>query len=357
MKYKYIHIFCVEESNYSKRIITFINNYPDDFNSSAHFFVTPYKTVIEALPDNDNILYYREGNGVTASLVNSYCEKADWIFLHGLPAPKEIINIKNKYLKKIIWRTWGHDIYDPHSVKIDGIRAAIKKLLYIYVDKKISNFKAIGVSNIVDRISVSQILRKEVAIKIVPYPSNLNILNYVVQEHEGINILLGHSGYPNDNHIGLLTKLEKYRNEDIHIYTILSYGDKEYIGEVEKYVKTNWSDKTTIIKNMLPYEEYVKFLSKIDIAIMDGMKSYALGNLFLLINMKKKIVLNSKGILAKAFDEIKIPYLTTDDLGKYSPDILFEPFEYENGIPLEFKFRTLEENKEIWKDLLSYLSC
>ena len=302
-----------------------------------------------------NLIYHEGDNRVTASLINYYCKRSEWVFLHGLPAPFEILLIKRKFLNKIIWRTWGHDIYDSHSVQVNGLRSLCKKYTYKFADNRISKFKAIGVSNIVDRISVSRILNKGVKFITIPYPSNLNEINKGTQIHDGINILLGHSGYPNDNHIYLLRKLERYKNEGIHVFTILSYGDPDYIGEVEAYIEDNWAGKATIIKKMLPYDEYVKFLSGIDLAIMDGKKSYALGNLFLLINLQKKIILNRDGVLAQAFDEINLPYLLTNKLGEYSPDELFSQVEYKDGVPIDFRFRSFEENKQLWKELLSFL--
>ena len=107
-------------------------------------------------------------------------------------------------------------------------------------------------------------------------------------------MLLGHSGIQNDNHISILKELKKFEDKKLHINLVLSYGDDIYVASVIDYVKKTWrEDKVTINTKKMSAQDYYSFLKSMDIAILDGKKSYALGNIEALLFFKKTIYLNN----------------------------------------------------------------
>ena len=218
-----------------------------------------------------------------------------------------------------------------------------------------------GISNTVDRIDITK-RYGNVKTRYVSYAnkaaceSRLKIKPYVKKDGEPLNILLGHSGFPNDNHISVLKKLKKYADQNICVHIVLSYGDAGYIEKVKQYAVETLGGKANIISERMPYDEYLEMLSKIDVAVLDGTKSYALGNLGALLFLEKKMVLNIKGVLKEAFDVDGIPYITTEDIGALSFEDFARPFVYEkanNGI----KYKQYEHYVQNWKNLFDELDA
>ena len=146
-KIKYLHILWMDDLKFYKNLVEMINKEKIYFNKEEHYFITPFKRVYENLKEYKNVCLVEEKN-----MLNRYGEKASFIFLHPLSLKKrQVIRIPNKIAKKIIWRTWGHDIR-PLDIKNDNIFVAnIKRILNKMYVNKVHKFKAIGIADDVDR--------------------------------------------------------------------------------------------------------------------------------------------------------------------------------------------------------------
>ena len=167
-----------------------------------------------------------------------------------------------------------------------------------------------------------------------------------------LNIMVGHAGNEIDNHINILKKMKKYENNNIMIYIVLSYGNEEYISEVKRYIKNEWSNKVEIIDNFLPIDKYNNLMSKMDIVILDGKKSYALGNIGMLLNLGKTIYLNEDGIIKEAFDKENIPYRCTNEIGNVSYDSFSNLKSYELKNESSFIYRNSNDVICSWKKMI-----
>ncbi len=120
---------------------------------------------------------------------------------------------------------------------------------------------------------------------------------------------------------------------------------------VEKYVHRYWPEKLIIHKEFMKFEDYVIFLSQIDIAIFDGIGSYALGNIEWMIEMGKTIVLNRYGVIKKAFDENCIPYVCSDCLATMSLEELTKKRDF-SKIGDGMKILSYNDVIKNWNDFL-----
>ena len=143
-----------------------------------------------------------------------------------------------------------------------------------------------------------------------------------------LNVLIGHAGTPRDNHLETIRRLEHLRTENIRFYFILSYGDPVYIKNIKLKAREILGDKAIFIDKFMLRDNYISFLNKMDIGIFDGVDSYALGNIEIFLNLKKKIYLNKNGVIAKAFSLKNIPFFATDDLTRINIDKLSSKVEY-----------------------------
>ena len=123
------------------------------------------------------------------------------------------------------------------------------------------------------------------------YTKRLNLmpLEGKILNSECINIQIGHSSTSILNHIDVLENLVKYKNENIKIYIPLSYGNKEYGDRVQEVAIQLFRDKVVCIREMMDKDDYMKFLSTIDIAIFNTTRQIGLGNITPLLYMEKNL--------------------------------------------------------------------
>ena len=155
-------------------------------------------------------------------------------------------------------------------------------------------------------------------------------------------------------HEKYLKKLSKYKNEDMQIYLVLSYGaDEARIQKLTTLANRLFREgQVTIITEMMDKEKYREFLSKMDVAIFPFLHQSALSNTQMMAFMGSKLYFDPRGVLAKGFlaggvksydcRKIgKIPFSTFKDYNEVPPvdAPLFSRGEYSNAV-------------KAWKDIL-----
>lgn len=367
-QYKYIHLFIANDIKFNPRIAKMLCEQENGFELEEHLLVTPFDRVYsifrEIKKDNPklSIELYQTNISLDAndiSIVDYYAVHCKWLFLHGIFPIQNSVLIKNKHCKKIIWRTWGNNVDFPHY-DYSVIKKLVLYLIEWYWKKKVRKFYAIGIGNLVDKINITDQFG-DVKTFYMPYPlpggkDMIEMARKRKKEQSGyLNIMVGHSGHQEDCHIQIMEDLSHLKDKPIHLYFVLSYGKEEYICKIEKYIEENWREKATVIKEFLTYDKYVNLLNQMDIAILDSERSYALGNIAILIGLKKKIFLNRKGILKRAFEIEKIPFCFTDTLKNITYEELLEPLDFSRCGPTDLHRKSYREEVEEWKYMLSSL--
>lgn len=319
-KVKFLHIFLHDGLGFVSKYIDMLNNEHEFFNKDEHLFLTNQPRIYETLKHYENIYFVED-----AKSINKYGDLGEWIIIHALNLSIiQLLSIKRKYAKKIIWRTWGHDVKVlPYK---NNLLKNIVKLVYNFLYRnKIKQFYAVGCASDVDVVKIKSFFGniRTVRIHYSFVKNRLNNLQSIfdnMHQSDCLKVLLGHSGCDTDNHIELLYKLKPYKDENMQIFLPLTYGDSKYINQVISTAKNIFAEKVTVIDKHIPYYDYAKFISGIDVAIMDQTHSAALGNINLLAFFKKKIFVNKNGDLAKALLDKNCEVYTTEDIGKISFD-------------------------------------
>lgn len=270
--------------------------------------------------------------------------KADKIILHGLFDPYVILLLSlNPYLlKKCYWVMWGGDLYsymyEPVNIKqkiIDKCRRfIIKRIGYLltYIPGDI------------------EIARNEYGAK-GKYLETIGYLSNIYQSHKNtesttilnssINILVGNSADPSNRHFEIFDILTKHKEQNIKLYTPLSYGDQDHASKVIKKGQTIFGDKFVPLTNFLPKNEYTELLNNIDIAIFNHARQQAMGNTINLLGMNKTVYLRegtSQWHFLKSLD------LEIHDINKFS---------IKNDFSLTSKNNTIISNYFSYKNLLT----
>ena len=356
--FKYVHLFLMNEKKFSIPLIEFINS-SDELKPDNHIYVTPFEEVYNEISDYDNTLLFDEIDYRTAKYVNYWGDRSEWIFVHHLPSPIEAIRIRRSVAQKIIWRTWGGDT-GYNQIDSFSIKNIIKRMVNHLFRSKVSQFKVIGIANYVDVVDLKRWYPNS-KFFLMPYGLFTSFSSFLSSYNVNgtditRNVMVGHSGFSEDNHIAMVDLICSIKGWDLcNYFFILSYGEPEYIEKVKEYAISKLGDRCNIIDYFMEEYDYYVFLSKMDVAIFDGLISYALGNIEPLLAMHKKIVLNENGILKEAFDNKSIPYETTQTISGSCLESFMKPLDYSNSDISGMIPMTIKESTEAWMDVLEYL--
>ena len=359
-KYRYVHLLWQGNAHFNKIVVDMINDPDNGFVTDEHLFVTPYKHIYNEIKTCKNVIFEQEVKPQSADFVNKYAEYGDWLFLHGLTSVTETVKIKRKNRKKIIWRTWGHDVSGYAYKQGDLVKNLVKRALNLRWKSVIRSFKMIGTANVADEFAIRDKFGA-VPTVIMNYPTKNNMLRLENAKKAArttgntINVLVGHSGIENDNHIEIINKLKKFNEQDVCFIFVLSYGDDRYIEKVKAYIEEHCKEKARLVLEPMSLEEYTNLLADVDVAVFDGKASYALSNVAMLIYFKKKMFLNRNGILARAFCAEGIPLCYTDEIEQMDFNEFSKRLEYDYDLETSLAPTSYEKAVYRWKQLLKSL--
>ena len=340
---------------FNLNIVEMYNNVDNNFNINEVLFITPHKKVYQAISKYNNVVYYPIKKNRFARIINEYAPKGEWLFIHSLPFWNETLKIRRKYWKKIIWRTWGGEFSYLRTKPDQPVKNLIKSIIHFLIKYEVRRFRAVGVNNAVDELDIHERFG-DVSTLIMPYPNKTSTINNEAKkipqcDADTLNVMIGHSCFLSDNHISVMHRFEKFKDENIRLYIIASYGNAEYIKQIKKYTENNWQDKVVFVDDFMPYINYVAFIKSMDILVLDAVKSYALGNVEIFLSEKKKIILNELGVLHRAFEKENIPHLCTNDLQAISFEDLKKPLDFPVNARYSLEASSYEEDVEKWHNI------
>lgn len=308
---KYLHVIDQVSPTFTLQTIVLINEIINMSDNSK--FITTDEKLFKDTQKYDNIVYEKK----IVKYLNDNYQKFDYIFIHAMNfSIKDLLKINPEVMKKVIWCVWGHDLYVRKETKmLKKIKSKIKSIVKYMILK---NIYAVGIGFGYDAIQVRKVVGNNPKIFFMPYgyekgmKAKYEKIYNENKEKSDLKIMIGHSGYEFLNHIEIMKKLKRFENENIKISLILAYGKKEYIENVKKYAYDNFAkNKIEIIENLTTDEEYMRYLNSVDIAIFDFSHQAALGNIWKLAYLEKKIFLRDDGIIKTAFD---LEFLHSNDV-------------------------------------------
>ena len=357
---KYLHI--MHNEKFIASYIEFINN---NFNLSDHYFLIigglsqekmpiPKYSNIEYLSNLDIRYKFLKLFKVIIpvySILFKKISKSKKIFLHGLFDKKIIffLFIFRKFLKKSNWIIWGGDLYCYENRK-DGF---INKIWYKIEDYVKGNFNGYITLMKPEYKALLKLYKTRGKLyESFSYPSNLYKDNSLkTYDKEGLYIQVGNSATYTNNHFEIFKKLRPYKDKNIKLFCILSYGDMKYAKVVISKGKKIFGEKFIPITDFMKFDDYMKFLSKIDIAIFAHDRQQGFGNITSLLSMKKTVyikeniatyeVLENLGLSVKSFDQFENLEKFDDNILEKNKKIIKERFSQK---------RLIEEWKVIFSD-------
>lgn len=294
-------------ANGEKFIPPFINFVKKNFNFKVHEFLLTKGMAQDNLIHAKNIKLLSEKTS-TAKLKHYFqmlvkMHQADIIILHSL-ADNTIVKIlffTPWLLKKCYWVIWGGDLYVYRFGKRDR-RWRVREFFRRSVIKKMG-YLVTYIKGDIDLAREWYGARGEYH-ECIMYLSNIyKELDISKNDSSTTNIQLGNSANSTNNHIEILEKLLPFKNQNIRIYAPLSYSDQNHAKKVIKIGKGLFGDKFVPLTEFMPFEDYLKFLGKIDIAIFNNSRQQALGNIITLLGLGKTVYIRSDTTQWQLFKE------------------------------------------------------
>ena len=228
--------------------------------------------------------------------------KAEKIILHGLWDSRLIVllALHPAMLKKCYWVIWGGDLYS-HSMGKKNLRWYATELFRRPVIRRIGHLITYVQGDV-------ELARKWYGAigqyhECFMYTSNI-YRDYAIKEqpHAVVNIQIGNSADPSNNHLEILENLKSFRDQNITIYAPLSYGDQANAKTVIAAGKAIFGDKFKPMTDFIPFEQYLEFLGKIDIAVFAHKRQQGMGNTITLLGLGKKVYMRSDVTPRATFD-------------------------------------------------------
>ncbi|MDD2951873.1 MAG: TDP-N-acetylfucosamine:lipid II N-acetylfucosaminyltransferase [Parabacteroides sp.] len=365
-KYKYIHLMPGGNSIFNIEFIKFVSN---NFTVEDHLFVVFANTPIKDLERYSNVIYKNKFDLKTSY---SFTHLADWIFLHGLCySAWELIRMRRDFAEKIVWCVWGNDLYRfswgdaiKESVTIKNVGrwlyARLLRFIWMFADVKIASFKAAIAGFESDRLELKkrfESVRIYNAVYVIGHFSDeLDHLEKGRKEGNRKRILLGHCAYSFLKHEKYLDCLRKYADEDFELVIPLSYGNIAYANSIENIARGIFGNKVLILRDNKSWLEYAELINTIDVAIFDYEHQSALGNIFLLLYLKKKVYLSPSGIIYKGLINTGVGVYDCHEIGSVPFDQFIDNhLDSGNGVKYARRFFDKSELVSMWQNVFESL--
>jgi hypothetical protein len=296
---KVLHLFGWDK----KFVLPFINFVDEHFTIEDHLFIIHGEINTDDLPLSQNIIHCRNLLKKLPLLV-AEMHAAKKIILHGLFSSHllYLLLLQPWLLKKCYWAIWGGDLY-VHKAEAKDWRWHKNEWIRRFVISHLGHF----ITHIQGDYELAQKWYGATGQwhECFIYTSNLYREHQVHPvRHASINILLGNSATPTNNHFDVLEKLRPFEKENIQIFCPLSYGDSKYGDLVEQAGKLIFGNKFNSLREFLSFDEYLKLLSSIDIAIFNHNRQQGVGNITTLLALGKKVFIKEEVTTWKLFTEL-----------------------------------------------------
>ncbi len=342
---KYLHIF--SDAPYTHKFIKFIKEY---FDEKEHFFII--------LCNNDKSkfidFYKSQENCIVTQSKNIYFnnkekfKQAKKVLVHQLNKPVMMASLSVFYpsvFKKMVWVIWGGDVYF-YKYKSDTLKDSMLELLRKYTIKKIPTI----VSYIKgDYDKVVEVYNTKAKYLQAWYPSPIDIdmiskLPIEEKKSKTMQIVVGNSADPSNEHINTFKLLEKFSKKDIEIYTVLSYGgSKSYIESVLSEGNRMFGDKFKPIMEYMSFDDFLAFINESDICILNHKRQQGLGNQLVFFILKKKVYISETTTPFEYYKENGIDIYSTESIENMNfEEFCFQGDEMKN----ENRRLTIDEKSE-----------
>ncbi|WP_318422573.1 TDP-N-acetylfucosamine:lipid II N-acetylfucosaminyltransferase [Photobacterium leiognathi] len=297
-------------------------------------FSNPFIRFVEHELDRKDVFYFTYGNEIPPDDIRSldnlvyynnifiryfvmlyHMYKNDRIVLHGLIDFKVVLLLffNPWLLKKCYWLIMGIDLYS-YELHRNKKSYRLREFFRSYVFKNIK-YLVTSIDGDYERVKCWYLSKGE-RINIYAFPNSVfhpaNIKSEIIDEK--MNILVGNSADPSNNHEEIFEMLFNCCLDNVRIYIPLSYGDKEYTKLISKKAKEIFGNKVCILDCFMNLDDYNVILSRMDIAIFNHDRQQGLSIIRSLLGHGSKVYLKKNTSSFDMFNKLGVKVFDLNEL-------------------------------------------
>ncbi len=248
-------------------------------------------------------------------------------------------------MEKSVWVEWNADLY-VWEYPETSLRNRIKN----YMNRKIrQRFRYMGGTFPVDIAEYKRQFGEKARCFYTPMPNPYKGASQLIETIRAVKppegtkytpmVQIAHNAFTFNNHVYLMNLLKRYAQEDVRFFLPISYGmygingqygSKLYSKTVKRCARQILGDKAVILEKNIPFEQYLKVLWTVDVAVFDFDRPCGLGTLRILLLMGKKIYLPSGSPYYEFLRSQGLPVCDTRRIPEMTFEEFMAPVEYTN---------------------------
>ena len=253
--YKYVHLMFNDKFN--KPFVEFLNKY---FDKKEHLILCKRTFNEFPFPEGSNVIEVMDYSGLNFS-----CNNIKKIICHSL-FDEQLVDLfynNRDLLNKSYWIMWGGDLYHPvRDEKNDFVRKHFKGY-HSDLDKEYA-LQTYGMEGKFYR-------------SFYIFPLSREMLdNTVKKQTDCVTIQINNSS--DKSTLEMLDILAKFRDKDIVVRTVVSYGDTRYNNDIIAKGREIFGNKFEYLDKLLSSHEYAQYLAQNDILILNQANQEGFGN-------------------------------------------------------------------------------
>ncbi len=228
------------------------------------------------------------------SAYRAYLDAADLIIMSGVWPHVDMIKAltAGQYLKKTYFHFWGGDFYN-YRCPAGSSQEVLNRRIFFYAFQKARGLLFLIGGEYEKFREITHVSNKNF---IVPMPKDPeDKINYAElrgsgsEDKETCNIIVGNSSTVTNHHEDVFRMLLKYKDCGIRVFSPLSYGDETYREKTIAVGKELLGDLFCPVTDYMEKDQYLKFLARMDVGIFFCDRQQALGNIWYLLGLGKKV--------------------------------------------------------------------
>jgi len=300
MKCKNVHF--MHHSIFTAATIDFINEH---FSNKDNLFLVRGNVgdIKQKFPRGDNVLRF-----FTCRLLNPNIFLNKKLIFHSLFNQSAInwLYDNQSLLKYSYWLVWGGDLYNAPT---DEMNTFVRKNIY-------------GVGSLCDNNLIKQKYGSKhvyfdtcMAIAPIDYEQLVNLRSRNGRTQTD-TVVIQINNSIDDSTLEMLDVLAIFKDENIHIKTILSYGNVKLKQGIINKGKSIFGNKFSYLDKILSSNKYAEYLAQNDILVLYQNRQQGVGNVIISLLLENKIFIKFDISAAQYFQENEIKIYDSNEINK-----------------------------------------
>ncbi|WP_026665069.1 TDP-N-acetylfucosamine:lipid II N-acetylfucosaminyltransferase [Butyrivibrio sp. FC2001] len=308
-----VHIFV-----YDKFHISYIKKINSLFDNHTFFVYDPHKKKTGAENAIKNACYSSDFKSTKKWIysLETAIDQAERVIFHSIFSTRILLSAVKKIhdnSQKYFWVIWGGDLYNAYWNRNNSLPMICREFIRRYFIKRIDS---VGIVK-GDYRFLKKHYKTNATFYLASYTYDLLPYSEKKNQNEMTSILLANCASNTCRYEDIIIRLSRLNTKNYIVYCILSYpNNQEYIEKICKMGRKMLEDRFIPVTEFMDYNDYMRFLEKIDIAVFNHDRQQALGNIASLIYLGKTVFINHDNCCGEFFEDMGAVIFPVEELSE-----------------------------------------